>query len=94
MRVGCTLLAMNPDCIAIVLDVEGAFLQGVFLNGEKIYLEIPDGWKQFYNEDDALLMNVPIYGTKQASQCFYKAFVKGMIELSLACSLNGSMVVW
>lgn len=80
IRIGCTLLAMNPDYIAIVLDVEGAFLQGAFLNGEKIYAEVPDGWESFYGGDDVLLMNVPIYGTKQASQCFYKAFVKGMVE--------------
>lgn len=34
IRIDCTLLAMNPDWIAIIMDVGGAFLQGRFYNNE------------------------------------------------------------
>eukprot|EP00984_Skeletonema_dohrnii_P034690 scaffold33638_cov142-Skeletonema_dohrnii-CCMP3373.AAC.8 len=81
IRIGCTLLAMNPNMISVVMDVEGAFLQGRFFNGERIYTEVPDGFEQWYDDDDVLLMNVPIYGTKQASQCFYRAFVEGVLSM-------------
>lgn len=81
IRIGFTLLAMNTNWIAVVIDVEGAFLQGKFFNGEEIYVEIPDGFEEWYEDDEVLRMNVPIYGTKQASQCFYRAFVQGMTKL-------------
>jgi hypothetical protein len=55
-------------------DVEGAFLQGKFQNGEEMYMEVPDGMEQYYGsrKDVVLRMLVPIYGTKQAAECFYK----------------------
>ena len=70
-------MAACPEWIAVVIDVEGAFLQGKFVNGERIYIEVPDGMEEFYGskEDVALLLNAPIYGTKQAAFCFYKTLV-------------------
>ena len=38
------LLCMNPDWTSAVIDVEGAFLQGQFENGEELYIEVPDGF--------------------------------------------------
>ena len=78
VRIGCTLMAMNKNWIAIVLDVEGAFLQGSFYNGEVLYMKVPDGFEEYYEPDEVLRMNVPIYGTKQASQCFYRTFKNGV----------------
>ena len=73
-----TLLAMNPKWEAKVVDVEGAFLQGKFTDGEKLYIEITDSMEKFYGtqKDNVLLLNMPIYGTKQAASCFYKTLVK------------------
>ncbi len=74
-------MAACPEWIAVVLDVEGTFLQGKFVNGvvngEQIYIEVPGGMEEFYGskEDVALLLNVPIYGTKQAAFCFYNTLV-------------------
>jgi len=70
-------MASNPEWIAKILDVEGAFLQGQFINREVVYIEVPDGMEEFYGkrEDVALLLNAPIYGTKQAAVCFYKTLV-------------------
>ena len=66
-----TLFAQNPDWDVRVIDVEGAFLQGKFQNGEEMYMEVPDGMERFYGlrKDVVLKMLVPIYGTKQAAEC-------------------------
>lgn len=82
IRVLWTLLCCNPDWVAEALDVEGAFLQGKFKNGEVIYTEVPDGMEEFYGKrsDVVLLLLVPIYGTKQAANCFYDTLVKAVKE--------------
>ena len=68
-------MAMNAAWIAEVIDVDGEFLQGKFTNGEVLYMGIPDGFEQYYGDDEVLRINVPIYGTKQAAHCFYKVLV-------------------
>ena len=77
VRIVWVLMATNPEWIAKIVDVEGAFLQGKFVNGEVMYIEVPDGMEEFYGrrEDVVLLLNAPIYGTKQAAFCFYKTLV-------------------
>ena len=73
-----TLLAMIPEWVAIVIDVEGAFLQRRFTNGKKIHIDVPDGMDKFNGrrEDIVSLLNMPIYGMKQAHHCFYQTLVK------------------
>ena len=66
---------MNPSWIVELVDVEGASLQGKFVDHEQMYIEIPDGFEKFYRKDEVLKLNVPIYGTKQAASCFYKTLV-------------------
>jgi hypothetical protein len=39
----------------MLLDVEGAFLCGDFENGEKIYMEVPQGFEGLYANDSVLL---------------------------------------
>ena len=36
---------MNPGWTSAIIDVEGAFLQRHFENGEKLYMEVPDGFE-------------------------------------------------
>eukprot|EP00956_Cyclotella_meneghiniana_P014849 scaffold22402_cov46-Cyclotella_meneghiniana.AAC.1 len=73
-------------CILSILDVdvEGAFLQGKFRNGEVMYADVPDGMEQFYGsrKDVVLQLLVPIYGTKQAANCFYETFVEKAVRNS------------
>ena len=57
-----------------IIDVEGAFLQGCFTNGEELYIEVPDGFHEWYEGYVVLRMNVRLYGTKQAAYCFFKKF--------------------
>ena len=68
------LMAMNAAWIAEVIDVDGAFLQGKFTNGEVLYMGIPDGFEKCYGDHEVLMMNVPIYGTKQAALVFTKSW--------------------
>jgi hypothetical protein len=65
---------MNRAWILAIIDVEGAFLQGCFANGEEFYIEVPDGFHKWYERDVVLRMNVPLYGTKQAAYCFFNTF--------------------
>ena len=48
VRILIILLCMNPAWTCKVEDVEGAFLQETFENGEEIYCEVPDGMEEFY----------------------------------------------
>ncbi len=64
------MLCMNPSWTSAIIDVEGAFLQGRFENGEELYIEVPDGFQKWYPDDIILRMNVPLYGIKQAAYCF------------------------
>ena len=78
VRIVVTLLCMNAKWIAEVVDVEGAFLQGKFKDGEELWIEIPDGMDTYYGnrKDTFLKMNVPLCGTKQAAHCFYVTLVE------------------
>ena len=39
-------------------------------------MEVPDRFKEHYSGDVVLCMNLPIYGTKQETYCFFKMFKK------------------
>ena len=82
IRILLTLMCMNPKWQAEIVDVKGAFLQGKFKNGKKMYIDVPDGLEKFYGsqKDVVMCLNVPIYGTKQAASCFYKQLVKRMAD--------------
>jgi hypothetical protein len=70
---------MNPwlmSCtwISAIIDIEGAFLQGRFANGEVLYIEVLHGFLKWYKGDIVLRMNIPLYGRKKAVYCFFKTF--------------------
>jgi hypothetical protein len=65
---------MNCTWKLAIINVEGAFLQGRFTNGEELYIEVPDGFHEWYEGNVVLCMNVPLFGTKQAAYCFFKTF--------------------
>ena len=48
------LFCMNPSWTSAVIDVEGAFLQGCFENGEELYIKFPDGFCKWYPDDVVL----------------------------------------
>jgi hypothetical protein len=50
------LYCMNRTWTSAIIDVEGAFFQGCFANGEELYIEVPDGFHEWYKGDIVLRM--------------------------------------
>ena len=44
-------------------------------------MEIPDGFEGDYPGDVMLRINVPLYGSKQGTYCFFKTFAKHVKEM-------------
>jgi hypothetical protein len=65
---------MNHTWTLAIINVEGTFLQGCLLNEEELYIEVPDGFQEWYEGNVVLHMKVPLHGTKQAAYCFFKTF--------------------
>jgi hypothetical protein len=55
------MLMLASGGIVHVVDVEGAFLHGKFDNGEKIYIKIPLGFEEIYNNNTVLLLKKCLY---------------------------------
>jgi hypothetical protein len=75
-------LMLASGSIAYVVNVKGAFLHGKFNNGEKIYIKIPFGFEEFYDNNKVLLLKKCLYGLKQAAMAFYR-------KLLTAATKNG-----
>ena len=66
---------------AEVLDVQGAFLNGRFQNGEKVYMEVPEGFEKYYPNAILLLLLKTIYGTVQAAKQFWREMRKAFDKM-------------
>jgi hypothetical protein len=67
-------------------DVKGAFLNGLFSGGEKLYMEVPQGFEKYYPGDVLLLLLKTIYGLKQAAFEYWKALLKAIRAIGLTRS--------
>jgi hypothetical protein len=76
------VLMLMAEFDAHIVDICGAFLLGRFGREEVMFMEVPDGFEQHFNENEIIELQVPIYGCKQSGRAFYK-------ELSEACSHMG-----
>jgi len=61
---------MNSLWTSATINVEGAFLQGCFENGKELYVEVPDGFNEWYQGDIVLHMNVLLYGISKRHTVF------------------------
>ena len=64
-------------------DVTAAFLHGKLEKGEKVYIEMPRGFKQ---DGKVLSLNSTLYGLKQSPRAFWKYLVEKMEAAGLAQS--------
>ena len=64
-------------------DVKGAFLNGQFSQGEKLYMKVPQGFEKFYPGDVLLLLLKTIYGLKQAAFEYWRALLKALKMVGL-----------
>ncbi len=76
-------LMLASGGIAHVVDVKGAFLHGEFNNGEKIYIKIPLGFEEFYDNNTVLLLKKCFYGLKQLAMAFYRKFLAAANKIGL-----------
>ncbi len=80
-------LMLASDSNAHVVDIKGAFLQGEFDDGEKIYIKIPLEFEEFYDDDTFLLLKKCLYGLKQAAMAFYRKLHAAASKIGLKRSL-------
>jgi hypothetical protein len=57
---------------AQLVDVKGTFLCGNFKDGEEIFMEVPQGFEEFYGAYVLLLLLQKIYGLKQAAMALWR----------------------
>ena len=65
-------------------DVCGAFLNGEFSQGEKLYMHVPKGFENYYPAGVVLLLLRTIYGLKQAAFEYWKTLLKALKNVGLA----------
>jgi hypothetical protein len=85
IRIALTIMLMQGG-IAHVVDVKGAFFYGEFEDGEKIYIKIPLGFRQFYPSDTVLLLKKTLYGLKQVAMAFYSKLLAATKNIRLTRS--------
>jgi hypothetical protein len=89
---------------AQLVDVKGAFLFGNFKDGEEIFMEVLEGFEEFYGAYVLLLLLQTIYGLKQAAMAFLRELVKALTDMKFkrssaepclyyCCTMYG-LVVW
>ena len=61
---------------AHVLDVQGAFLNGRFEDGEELFMQVPEGFERYYPGNVVLKLRRTIYGLKQAAYAFWRELLK------------------
>jgi hypothetical protein len=76
-------LMLASGSIAHVVDVKRAFLHGKFNNGKKIYIKIPLGFEEFYDEDTVLLLKKCLYRHKQVAMAFYRKLLAAASKIGL-----------
>ncbi len=69
--------------IAHVVNVKGAFLHSKFDDGKKIYIKIPLGFKEFYNDDTVPLLKKCLYGLKIVTMAFYRKLLAAASKIGL-----------
>ena len=76
IRIVMTLMLM-AGWTGEVLDIQGAFLHGLFEDNEELYMEIPEGFEKYYDPMEYLLLLLrTIYGLKNAAMAFWKELIK------------------
>jgi hypothetical protein len=72
--------------IANVVNIKGAFLHGKFEDGEEIYIKIPLGFEELYDNNTFLLLKKCPFGLKQAAMVFYKKLLAAVSKIGIKCS--------
>ena len=75
IRVVLTLMIMAA-WYGSLMDVIGAFLNGEFEDGERVYIEVPQGFEKYYDPvTEVLLLGRTLYGLKQSAKQFWRTLL-------------------
>ena len=80
------ILLILGNMYSWIIDINGAFLLGLFQAGELLYMFVPDGMEEYYEEDDVLLLLRTLYGLKQAAAAFWKELLQCMTNMGFTRS--------
>lgn len=69
-----------------VVDVHGSFLYGEFDEGMQFYMELPEGFQNFYPISCLLLFLQAIYSLKQAAFTFWVQLLRVLRDMKFNCS--------
>jgi Reverse transcriptase (RNA-dependent DNA polymerase) len=64
-----------------VIHVQGAFLIGRFYDKEDLYMKVPQGFEDKYDNNSVLKLHRTIYGLKQAASTFWSELLKALNEI-------------
>jgi uncharacterized membrane protein YadS len=78
------ILPIMANWLAWIVDVEGAFLQGRFQNGEQIFMKIPDGFQKFFPLYVMLKLLRTLYGLAQSAIQFWRECCMAMDAMNMA----------
>jgi hypothetical protein len=67
---------------AELIDVKGAFFHGEFEEGEIVYMEIVEGFEQYYPTNYIWMLLRTIYGLKQAAVAFWKQLILAFARMN------------
>ena len=76
-------LMLMADWTAEVVGVKGEFLHGQFTDCKRMYMEVPRGWREHYNENLVLLLLQTIYGLKQVAMAFWRELLRAMKKIEV-----------
>jgi hypothetical protein len=82
-----TVLMIIFKWSAQLVDVKGAFLCGNFKDGEEIFMEVPEGFEEFYGSYVLILLLQTIYVLKQEAMAFWRELVKALTDMNFKRSV-------
>ena len=87
-----------------VLDVQGAFLNGEFEDGEIIYMKVSQGFEKYYPKNVVLQLMKTIYGLIHTALAFWRKLVLAFLSIHFQRSkadpclffkwTNQGLVIW
>lgn len=67
---------------AILLNIQGEFLNGHFQGGEELFMEVPQGFEKYYPGNVMLRLLRTIYGLKQLAMQFWREMAQAFKFMS------------
>ena len=77
------VLILLAGWVSHIVDVNGAFLHGIFKKEDKAHMKVPESSKYVHPPNTVLLLLCTIYGLKQAAMVFWKELPKALRGMGL-----------